>query len=219
MPESHPPKSWRRRFRFSLRALLIVVLVIGAGLGWTIHRVKVQRDAVSAIQRARGSTLYDWEWMNNGPVLNGKPWAPKWLVDWLGVDWFGHVIFVQLYPDHGPGDVDEVFSHISRLDRLEELNLFGPSVTDARLACLDGLTSLQQLKLHGTRVDGPGLEHLKRLAKLRVLRLEETPVNDDGLLHLKALSGLKELWLYRTKVTEAGANALQKALPVLAISR
>lgn len=219
MPDQPSRKTCGYCLRLSIRALMIVVLIIGGGLGWAVQRAKFQHDAVAAIQRAGGAALYEWEWQNNSPVSNGKPWAPRWLVDRLGVDYFGHVVFVQVYPDHGRADAGEVLSHISRLGRLKILNLFGPSVTDARLACLDGLTSLQELKLNGAKVSGSGLEHLNGLTGLKVLRFEDTPVGDAGLIDLRELSGLKELWLYRTRVTDSGARELQSALPKLVINR
>ena len=218
MPERSSPRSWWQSLRISLRGLMILILVSGVWLGWIVHRAQVQHDAVAAIQKAAGVAFYDWEWQNNSPVSNGKPSAPKRLVDRLGVDYFGHVVFVQLYPDRGPADAEQVLSHIGRLGQLEILNLFGPSVTDARLTCLDGLTSLQELKLNHAQVGGSGLGHLKGLTRLRVLRFEDTPLGDAGLIHLKELSALNELWLYRTEITESGARELQKALPRLVIS-
>ena len=46
-PVSHP---WRRFLRFSVRGLIVVVLVIGAGLGWIVRQAHIQRDAVAAIR-------------------------------------------------------------------------------------------------------------------------------------------------------------------------
>src|SRR6516165_8790615 len=80
------PRSWRRFLRFGVRGLIVLVLVIGAGLGWIVRQAHIQRDAVAAIKHAGGSVKYDWEY-----VSKGNPWAPRWLVDWLGVDFFGHV--------------------------------------------------------------------------------------------------------------------------------
>jgi hypothetical protein len=50
------------RMRLSVRALLILVLILGSGFGWVAYRVRVQRDAVAAIKRAGGSVEYDYLW-------------------------------------------------------------------------------------------------------------------------------------------------------------
>ena len=59
---ARPPTRWHRRhLRFSLRALIVFVLVTGGWLGWTVHRARVQREAVAAIVKASGAVVYDWE--------------------------------------------------------------------------------------------------------------------------------------------------------------
>ncbi len=44
----------RARSRLSVRALMVLVLVCGGWLGWVVHRARVQKDAVAAIERAGG---------------------------------------------------------------------------------------------------------------------------------------------------------------------
>ncbi len=91
-------RPWRRFLRFSVRWLIVVVLVIGAGLGWTVRSARIQREAVAAIQHAGGIVHYDSEWsINNGNCMpGGKRQPPKWLVNLIGVDYFGHAIYVEL---------------------------------------------------------------------------------------------------------------------------
>ncbi len=85
---------WRRYLRFSVRGLIVLVLVIGGWLGWIVRSARIQREAVAAIKDARGQVWYDWEWSSGEPIPDGKPWAPKFLVDLIGVDYFGHVTVV-----------------------------------------------------------------------------------------------------------------------------
>jgi hypothetical protein len=54
-PVSHP---WRRLLRFSVRGLIVLVLVIGAGLGWVVRSARIQREAVAAIKSAGGGVTY-----------------------------------------------------------------------------------------------------------------------------------------------------------------
>jgi len=72
-----------------MRGLIVLVLVIGAGLGWMVRTVRdaqIQREAVAAIRNAGGRVTYDWEWTEQGDIPGGKPWAPRWLTDLVGVD-------------------------------------------------------------------------------------------------------------------------------------
>ena len=50
-----PPARRRSRIRLSVRGLTILVLVLGAGLAWVIRPARMQRDAVTAIQRLGGN--------------------------------------------------------------------------------------------------------------------------------------------------------------------
>ncbi len=71
---------------------MIAIGVLGGGLGWIIHRVEVQRDAVAAIERAGGEVMYDWEWKwkKGRPVRTGTTRWPDWLVERIGVDYLSN---------------------------------------------------------------------------------------------------------------------------------
>jgi hypothetical protein len=210
MAETRLARPWWRYLRLSVRGLIVLVLVIGGGLGWIVHSAKVQRDAVAAIRTTGATVLYDWESTDGQPLLWSQPWAPQWLVDSLGVDYFGHVTYVSGAP-YGAllgatfsavTDAEMVF--IGHLSRVETLLLRSAPMTDAGLAQLKGLTQLRELDLGGTRVTDAGLAHLKRLTQLRELDLGGIRVTDAGLAHLKGLTQLRELNLAVTQVDDAG---------------
>lgn len=54
----------RSRFvvRFSLRVMMILVLVVGGGLGWIVRHARIQREALAGVKRAGGTAWYDWQW-------------------------------------------------------------------------------------------------------------------------------------------------------------
>ena len=83
--------------------------------------MQVQRDAVDAVKKAQGFVIYDLDLTNSGPnpspdswvpewLGGGKSWAPKWLIDRVGVDYFGTVIEATLRPSR-VNDPCEVRSH------------------------------------------------------------------------------------------------------------
>ena len=118
MPAQPIGTSRRRWLRISVRGLIILVLVIGGWLGWAVHNARIQREAVAAVERAGGEVMYDWQWQYNAPA-RGRPWAPRWLVDRVGIDYFGHVTLVNLV--HRGSEVESAIRHVSRLGRLQEL--------------------------------------------------------------------------------------------------
>ncbi len=201
-------RRWRRFLRFSVRGMIGLVLVAGAGMGWLVRSAHIQRDAVAAITKAGGFVSYDWEWSNGKFTPGGKPWPPRWLVDLLGVDYFGHVTVVGFNTNCKATDV--TFAQIGRLTQLWQLMLIESSVNDASLSHLKGLTDLRSLELlRDTRITDAGLSNLTGLRNLTRLILPRNQVSDAGLAHLKGLTDLTELNLWGTQVSDAGMAHLK----------
>ena len=83
--------SWRRAVRLSVRGLIVLVLVLGAFLGWLVRSAQIQRDAVTAIKQASGVAFYERELR---PAA--KPRAIKWLVANVGIEYFSAIESVTL---------------------------------------------------------------------------------------------------------------------------
>jgi hypothetical protein len=239
MPAGAVRHSWRRLLRFSVRGLLALVLVIGAGLGWIVRSARIQREAVAAIVRDGGWVLYDWQETYGNRVARGEPSTPRWLAERVGLDYSGHVTAVGIFSSSAP--TDPLLAHVGRLTGLRSLSLARSNVTDAGLAHLRGLTDLPvlylgktqvtdaglahltelkqlaELDLDGTQVTDAGLAHLKGLTKLSSLKISGTQVTDAGLAHLKSLRKLSLLTITDTRVTPGGINELKRVLPSLMI--
>jgi hypothetical protein len=151
-PSSTPRRWWNRRLiRLSLRMLMLLVLVLAGGLGWVVHRARVQRDAVAAIEKTGGRVVYHWQKTPAGTTavtnLKAEPPWPKWLVGHLGVDYFGHVELAFL----GEHATDDTMAHLGRLPRLEGMTVRrGSGVTDAGVAHLRDLVELNTIDLNGS---------------------------------------------------------------------
>ncbi len=204
MPSGPVSRPWRKYLRFRLRGLIVLVLVIGAALGWIVRSARIQRDAVLAIQGAGGDVTYDWDWEYATSITAGKPRAPRWLVKLLGVDFFGHVTNVSRLIA-----TDTSIVHVGSLAELEGLSLVGSPVGDIGAAHFQGLTKLRTLELRGTKVTDVGLKHLNGLTALNYLGLNSTPITDRGLVHLKGLSDLAYLNIHGTQITDAGLAHLK----------
>ena len=99
-PVSRP---WRRFLRFSVRRLIVLVLVIGALMGWIVRSARIQREAVAAITEAGGSVMYNWEDRSRN---RARHWAPQRIVDLIGIDYFGHVTYVEHYTSSPANDAE-----------------------------------------------------------------------------------------------------------------
>ncbi|QEH38975.1 hypothetical protein OJF2_75870 [Aquisphaera giovannonii] len=230
-----PPVSrrpWWQRLRLSVRALMVLTLVIGGLIGWFIRCATIQREAVEAITAAGGSVRYDFQDDARPRLRNpsGTPSVPRWLVDLLGIDFFADVTTVSIQGPQG----DAILGHIGRLHRLRWLtarstpltdaglaHLAGlselrglscsgsPALTDAGLARLSGLRRLEALDVEGiSGIKGPGLSHLAGLDRLRYLVFyTET---DAGLPSLSQLAGLRKLYIGMPDVSDEALDQLSR---------
>ena len=223
----------RRWYQYSLRTLLLFVLLVSIGMSWLgvkLHRAREQKEAVEAIRKAGGEVSYDYQ----SDYASAEPRVPKWARALLGDGFFFDVLQAGASGTKFGDDeavylrrltnlewlslratriTDAGLEHLEGLARLEELYLSRTNITDAGLEHLKRLTNLTWLNLSDTQVTDAGLEHLKGLTSLQWLDLSDTQVSDAGLEHLQGLSNLEDLDLSNTQVTDAGVKGLQRALP------
>ncbi len=206
-------RPWRRYLRFSVRALVVLVVVIGAWLGWIVRNARIQHDAVAAIRHEHGIVFYDCDWKDGTRVRrSAHPRHLKWLENQFGIDYFSNVVYV----DFRDGSSDAKLALVARLYRIEEL-LFDPriynqrnsSLTDSGLAHLEGHTRLKELDLGDTDITDGGLVHLRGLTGLQKLDLSATNITDAGLVYVGRLIALRELDLSDTEISDAGVAHLE----------
>jgi hypothetical protein len=215
MPDPPPQRPRRRWFvpRLSIRALIVLVLVLGAGLGYFVLGARDQRDTVAAIRRAGGSVVYSWQWKDGRYDPSGKPILPGWLLDALGPEVFYGVKQVDLRGEQKEGSDDSLMARVGRLRDLERLYLNGrKDVTDAGLAHLRGLTGLRELDLRLTGASGAGLKHLEAMTRLEDLELpfEATRITDAGITGLTGLKSCRQIAIGKTQVSDGGIEAARQ---------
>ena len=242
MTTTPPPKRRTRRFlQFSLRSLLVFVLLVSIGMSWLgvkLERARRQREAVRVIERIGGLVVYDYKLRQAHSPFPVEPPVPKWKLALLGDDFFFDVSYVAFDGDsvgvefddgqmtnlRGLTDVEILFlaempvtdaglENLRGLAKLRILFLDLTPVTDAGLENLTGLTDLTMLSLAGTQITDAGLEHVKELVSLEDLNISNTQVSDAGLERLVGLTRLRRLNLDSTEITLEGVKKLRDALP------
>ena len=189
---------FRWRFQFSIRSLLVMVVVAAIPCSWLaveMKKAREQKEAVAAIEKFGAPIQYDFPWGSE----------PEWLRKLLGDDFFG-VVGACIYSTQ---ITDAGLAHLAGLTQLQFLYLDDTQITDAGLANLAGLTRLQHFRLSNTRITDGGLAHIAGLTQLQMLGLDNTKVTDAGLANLAGLTRLQSLSLYDTRITDAGLHTLQ----------
>ena len=162
------PKPKRRWYQFSLRTLMlfmVVCAVVSAWFGKKLDETRREQVMVAEIEKLGGRVGYM------------DTMVPRWVAAP-----FRRASFVGFC--YGNVTDDEVV-HLERLTNLKRLSLNGAQVTDAGLVHLEGLPNLEVLGLAYTQVTDAGLEHLKGLSNLKRLYLNGTKVTDEGVEKLQ----------------------------------
>ena len=119
-----------------------------------------------------------------------------------------HITTLQLQGSRRVTDAG--LRHLTRLSRLEALNLSGCSFTDAGLSVLEHLPALETFELHWHQgVSDEGIAHLAACDRLARVNAMGSPIG-DGLL--KAMVGKRHLRYLNTgtRVTDASLSLLQQ---------
>jgi Leucine-rich repeat (LRR) protein len=216
-----------RRFKFSVRHLLILVAILAALLafgGKRVNDARKQRQLIALIQSYGGENHHQLNFKNGSertirsPNMEFSPTlpGPDWVRSRLGAEYFVGV--AEAFFDKQSHRVldDAMFAEFIAAVRSQDLPrphglVFSElPITDATLKRLDefpNLTSLHVVDCLG--ITDTGLRALKSLKKLRRLDLRGTSTTDNGLSNLSALTELRELSLSRTSVSDSGLTHLE----------
>jgi len=93
------PKHKRRWYQYSLRSMLLIMILfcfLFAWVGVKIRQAQKQKEVVALLEQEGVSVYYDYfEWGKYNP----QPPGPKWVHEWLGIDFFNDVSTVSLSRD------------------------------------------------------------------------------------------------------------------------
>jgi len=217
-----------RRLHFSLRELLLLVVLVASLCGLFISRGQRQRRAVDAVRDLGGNVEHAI--VHADGRLTPVPTIARGWRRWVFGERSARVASVDLSRTGVTDDdlqcmVPLVDMRELRLGQtqingsglnilksmpwLETLDLANTGVTDASLDALRKLTRLKILDLRTTPVTDASLVFLGGLKQLRVLHLDNTHVGDAGLVHLRGCTNLCVLSLENTRVSLAGLTQLK----------
>ena len=201
---NHSSSIRRRFFQYSLRFLLLIVLVFAIAMAWLTRGARLQEAAVVRLTSYGASHIgYVSAWREDGsPDYRADPKQPKLLRDLLGRHYFETVVGVG-----APAD-DRVLPSLVDLPALRRLTLWRGQFVRPQFDCLQSLRELRSLCLESTNVTDDALAYIGTLYRLEELDLNSTHITDRGLTHLGALSRLRLLVLNNTEVTGATFDGL-----------
>lgn len=177
----------KRWTRFSLRFFLLAVTLIAAWTGVHVRRANEQRQAVKAFTEHGGWIRYDFELDSSGKFdSNRSSWAPKWLIDRLGYDFFHSVEQVSFVYNDDKGRKDN------------------PNVKPAPLEHLRGVPKLRRLFMKEGQATDDNLRHVAQLRKLEWFYVwDAIELGDEGVQHLVNLQHLSNIHIGSSRISDA----------------
>jgi hypothetical protein len=151
--------SSKRRLRFSLRALLILVTLAGLPFAW-VQRARQQRANLEALLKSNPSADVEYDADSS---------QQRWPVDLLGIDYVANVTGATLlYP------TDADLARLARFERLEWVVLErGIDMTDEGLRQVVSLRRLKRLVISDAeQISDAGLRQLAALTSLEYLQVD-----------------------------------------------
>lgn len=202
------------RFRFSLRALLVVLTSACVWSGIQATGVRRQREAAARIESLGASAYYAYEWDDSRYWFQKgapeKP-GPRWIRDLIDVDWLSPIVAIRF--DGCSVSDDDLGWLTERLPELRYVELRHADVGDRGISNMARLHQLQNLEIAHTPIGDGALEAIGRVRSLCSLDLCGTGVTDRGLPLLYGLTKLRSIYLDSTAVTPGAAAELERALP------
>ena len=210
----------RRRFRFGLRALFIVMTVVAIAAAWVgrqVSRVHGEEQAIAALMDAKDgrsiTVLFGNSFRHAEATAGGDFGVPalyfkaghSWLTRLLGADIYRAVVTFACAP---PGNTFS--SDRDSAGRLRFNREYKTGLTDGDMSRVNMLRHLQFLNLQANGITDRGLAQLGDLQNLETLWLSNTAVTDDGLTALSKFPGLRDLDLRSTDITDASVEVLSK---------
>jgi len=188
----------RVSFRFSLRQLLAVTLVIAIVLAWWAEQARetkwlaaeLRRHGVGVtyeVERRRSRHTVRWFVRSYQPPLYDRLFLGLWC-KWP--EFFSHISGVTV---NSGALTPEVRHCLQRLPGLWSLHVAETDFDDSDLRSLTCSHALQHLNCENTLLSDAGMIPLARFTELRTLDLQETRVSDVGLMQLIRLKNLETL--------------------------
>jgi internalin A len=208
-------KPRRRWLQFSLRGLLVLMVVVALGLGWIANErreVWLENRAVEEIERLGGDVTrgdnskssHNADDPFGGPIPEGLSWQQRL----FGESYNRPVVCVSFPPGTGP----EALGSLKRLRAIWAIGLTGARIGDEQIPHLLECRDLTAVHMNATDVTDDGVKQLATLPDLDTLLLDHTGVTDDVLAALSQ-KALIDISIRDTDITPEGAARLAKSQP------
>jgi hypothetical protein len=157
--------------------LLIAMTALAIGLGLYAKRFRDRRTAIAAIE-------------NLGGVMGIRYMGPEWIRRRVKDEKYfwdpAGVNFANVDDKLTDADVATVVPYMTKFQRLRDLTIRGPNITDAAIPLLIPLANkLVYLDVSGSKISTAAIKHLKKFPKLERLDISNTLLSPSDIEEFK----------------------------------
>ncbi len=150
--------------------------------------VPEEKDAVAGIERGGGAVFrtagHATEVFFTGPNFDDAE-----------MELVGKLPMIAQFTARMVAFTDRGMAALSKLHKLESIEIQSDKITNAGIDCLRGLRNVKKLTLNCPRLTDDGLKALSGMERLEELKVTSNRVLGPGLKHLAGLSSLRSLSL------------------------
>lgn len=197
------------RFRFSLRVLLLFILVLSLPLGWLgrqIIRSRRETAFVARVSKAGGDARFDY----NAAVPGFPADEPKgsWLLrQAFGQNLFSYVCSADLSKVKNPNAFE---TSLGQMSKLQTLTLPSGPLSDELVESVASLPDLWELSLNGSSITPAQMRRLAKSKSIGALRLGGEAAADEVLEQLHHFRHLPNVAILGGVTTDRGLQALRQ---------
>ncbi|MGV3605743.1 MAG: sterol desaturase family protein [Planctomycetaceae bacterium] len=207
--KKRPRRKW---FQFSLRTLLLMMLVFGCGLGWFTAKRRQAQQAWKRISDAEKLNIVLSAADDNHTT--GHIWHEgTWLEERLGIALPSPLGFAEVYISR---NLKPVFQELAKFPELTGIWLEVEYLTDEQLETFADEKRLTTFQIAWSPLRGTGLSNLAgndSLEQLRLLHCEN--LTDEAIYSIPKLPSLTQLKIENCPLTGVSLGHLATACPKL----
>ncbi|MCH7725153.1 MAG: PDZ domain-containing protein [Planctomycetes bacterium] len=174
---------------------------------------KLSKPAGTSVARRASSTLAELDQMRQARAIQelkslGAIIGTRYVQ--VGQAILPNVFSVQIGPNWN-GKTEDL-RRLRWLGDVQQIELSGPTVTDATLAHVGKMKNLTIVMIKRAKITNAGIAHLKSLSAVQYIAIFYCPVDDMSIAHLKVHERATLLKLYGTQISKDGAKRLKEAM-------
>lgn len=176
--------SFARRFRFSLRVLLVATTICCIVVGMLAERWRRVSVAVSRIQKAGGHITYDYE--RHIGFMHGEEFE-RAVEESRRYHWLRNIVFfperLAIHGENSSSELTDILREGAQIGTIQDVNFFSGNFSDEHAELLSRFPKLRTFSVHSEALTPRGAARLLKQPGLMRAEIQGCRNVDDSVLN------------------------------------